>query len=272
MSKMSLRFGNSLLVVAALGMQIGCSKDEPKQLAPKAEALKAEPAPAMAMTLAVQTESSAVTFLMDSPLEKIDGDAPKSVSGELFVDTMDLAKSTGLVKVDLQKLTLYQQKRADEKGEYSTRAKNDLQNTHARDWLQIVAHEGEVTAAQAEENRWVEFKIEKLSNLSATNVAQLTGSERKVTATVTGPLRLHGRKAEKSAKVELTFKYQESQLTAVSVKTLEPFAIPLEEFEVHPRDAAGKFVKTLADAVAGSLKGKLAKEAPVSISFTAAAK
>jgi hypothetical protein len=269
---MSLRFRNTLLVVAALAVQFGCSKDEPQRLAPKAEALKAEPAPATAMTLAVQTESSSVSFLMDSPLEKIDGDAPKSVSGELFVDTMDLAKSTGLVKVDLQQLTLYQQKRADENGEYSTRTKNDLQNTHARDWLQIVAHEGEVTAAQAEENRWAEFKIEKLGNLSTANIAQMTGNDRKVTATAIGPLRLHGRKAEKSAKIELAFKYEGSKLMAVSVKTLEPLAIALEEFEVHPRDAAGKFVKSVTDAITGSLKGKLAKEAPVVIAFTAAAK
>lgn len=272
MSRMSLGWGNSLLIVAALGVQLGCSKDEPKQLAPKAEALKAAPAAATALTLAVQTASSSVTFLMDSPLEKIDGDAPKSISGELFVDTMDLAKSTGLVKVDLQQLSLYQQKRADEKGEYSTRIKNDLQNTHARDWLQIVPHEGEVTAAQAEENRWVEFKIEQLSNLSANNLSQMTGNERKVTATVTGPVRLHGRKAEKSAKVELAFKYDGDKLTSVSVKTVEPFLIPLEEFEVHPRDAAGKFVKTLTDAISGTLKGKVAKDAPLSISFTAAAK
>lgn len=267
-----LNWGAGLLMVAALGTQVACSKDEPKQLAPKAEALKAEPAPAMAMTLVVQTASSSATFLMDSPLEKIDGDAPKSVTGELFVDTMDLSKSTGLVKVDLQQLTLYQQKRAEESGEYSTRAKNDLQNTHARDWLQIVAHEGEVTPAQAEANRWAEFKIEKLTNLSASNVAQMTGNERKVTATVTGPVRLHGRKAEKSAKVELTFKYEGPKLLAVSVKTLEPFNVPLEEFEVHPRDAAGKFVKSVTDAITGTLKGKLAKEAPVMISFTATAK
>jgi hypothetical protein len=261
-----------LSMVAVLVTQVSCRKDEPTQLAPEAEALKAEPAPAEATTLVVQTESSSVTFLMDSPLEKIDGEAPKSVQGELFVDTMDLSKSTGLVKVDLQKLTLYQQKRADESGEYGTRVKSDLQNAHARDWLQIVAHEGEVTPAQAEENRWAEFKIEKLSNPSASNLSAMTGNERKVTATVTGPVRLHGRKAEKSAKVELTFKYEGTKLMAVSVKTVEPFNVPLEEFEVHPRDAAGKFVKTLTDAVAGSLKGKVAKEAPVVISFTAAAK
>jgi hypothetical protein len=253
-------------------MQLGCSKDEPQQLAPKAEALQAAPAPAMAMTLAIQSESSSVTFLMDSPLEKIDGDAPKSVSGELFLDTMDLAKSTGLVRIDLQQLTLYQQKRPSGEGEYTTRAKNELQNTHARDWLQIVAHEGEVTPAQAEENRWAEFKIEKVSELSASNISKLTGNERKVTATVAGPMRLHGRKAEKSAKVELTFKYEGDALKAVSVKTLAPFLVPLEEFEIHPRDAAGKFVKSVADAISGGLKGKLAKEAPVDIAFTATAK
>ena len=95
---------------------------------------------------------------------------------------------------------------------------------------------------------------------------------RKVTATVSGDFRLHGRKATKSAKVELTFKYAGDKLESVAVKTLEPFLITLEEFEVHPRDAAGKLVKTLSDALASNLKGKVAKDAPVNVSFVAKAK
>ena len=98
-----------------------------------------------------------------------------------------------------------------------------------------------------ETNRWAEFKILKLDNLSATDVTKLTGPERKVTATVSGEFRLHGRKATKSAKVELNFKYTGDKLDAVEVKTLEPFVIPakVEEYEIHPRDAAGKLVKEL---------------------------
>lgn len=261
-----------LVGVSALALALGCSKDKaPEQkLAPTASALEAAmPQAPSARAFQVDTASSSFTFLMDSPLEKIDGDAPKSVQGELYIDPSDLTKSTALVKADLKQLTLYQQKRADEKGDYGERKKSDLQNEHARGWLQLEAKDGEVTPEQAETNRFAELKISKLENLSATDVTALPGAERKVTATAVGDFRLHGRKAAKSAKVELNFKYAGDKLEAVEVKTLEPLVISLEEFEVHPRDAAGKLVKTLTEAIATNLKGKVAKEAPVNVSFVA---
>jgi hypothetical protein len=82
-------------------------------------------------------------------------------------------------------------------------------------------------------------------------------------------LRVHGRQAKKSAKLELTFKMDGDKLESVSVKTLEAFPVNLEEFEIHPRDSAGKFVKTVTDAIGSTLKGKLQKEAPVMIELTA---
>lgn len=260
-----------LVCAAALCAALGCSKEKPaeQQLAPTAAALSAAPQAATARAFVVDGSSSRFAFLMDSPLEKIDGDAPKSLSGELFVDPSDLTKCTALVKADLKLLTLYQQKRGDDKAAYGERAKSDLQNEHARGWLQIDAKEGEVTPEQAEANRFAELKIEKLESPSATDVTQLTGPERKVTATARGEFRLHGRKASKSAKVELTFKYTGEELTSVDVKTVEPFSVALEEFEVHPRDAAGKIVKSLSDALSSNLKGKVAKDAPVNVSFSA---
>jgi hypothetical protein len=144
-----------------------------------------------------------------------------------------------------------------------------LQNEHARGWLELDAKDGEVSPAQAETNRFAELKISKLDDLSAGDVTKLTGPERKVTATARGDFRLHGRKASKSAKIELNFKYAGDKLESVEVKTLEPFVIALEEFEVHPRDAAGKVVKKLSEALASNLKGKVAKEAPVAVSFVA---
>lgn len=262
-------------VALCLSTLLGCSKEKPSEqkLAPTASALEAAmPKAATAAAFAVDTASSSFTFLMDSPLEKIDGDAPHSIQGDLYIDPSDLTKSTALIKADLKQLTLYQQKRADEKGEYSERKKSDLQNEHARGWLELDPKEGEVTPEQAEMNRWAELKILKLDELSASDVTKLSGPERKVTASVSGDFRLHGRKATKRAKVELTFKYSGDKLDAVEVKTLEPFSIPLEEFEIHPRDAAGKLVKRLTDALATNLKGKVAKDAPVSVSFTARAK
>jgi predicted small secreted protein len=250
----------------------GCNKDKPagEKLAPTASALEAAmPRVPGAAAFQVDASTSAFTFLMDSPLEKIDGDAPQSIQGDLFIDPTDLSKATALVKADLKLLTLYQQKRADEQVAYGERKKSDLQNEHARDWLQINVKEGEVTAEQAEENRWAELKITKLESLSATDLTKLSGAERKVTATASGDFRLHGRKASKSAKIELTVRYAGDELESVEVKTLEPFAVKLEEFEVHPRDAAGKLVKKLSDALSSNLKGKVAELAPVSVSFVA---
>jgi len=173
----------AVLVAAA----IGCNKDkvaDEQKLAPVASALSADmPKAPGAAAFQVDSSSSSFTFLMDSPLEKIEGEAPKSVQGELYVDPTDLTKSTALVKADLKLLTLYQQKRADEQGQYGERKKSDKQNEHAQDWLQLLAKDGEVTAEQAEMNRWAELKILKLENLSSTDVTKLTGAERKVTPT-----------------------------------------------------------------------------------------
>ncbi len=261
-----------LVGVVALCSALACNKEKPaeQKLAPTASALEAAmPQAPGAAAFQVDAMSSSLTFLMDSPLEKIDGDAPKSIQGELFIDPTDLTKSTALVKADLKLLTLYQQKRADEQGSYGERKKSDLQNSHAQDWLQINVKDGEVSAEQAEMNRWAELKILKLENLSATDVTKLSGAERKVTASVSGDFRLHGRKATKSAKIELNFKYAGDKLEAVEIKTLEPFKVTLEEFEVHPRDAAGKLVKKLSEALSSNLKGKVAENAPVNVSFVA---
>lgn len=269
-----LRFGGSRLV-AALAMSVSafaCEEKAPEKLAPVASAPLALPmvaAPGVAK-LVVASAGSSVKFLMDSPLEKIDGEAPDSVSGELFVDPANLEKSTALVKVDLDKLTLYQQKRAGESGAYGERKKSELQNEHARDWLQIDAKEGEVTAAQAAQNRVVEFRIERLSDLSAMNVLSMQGAERTVIGTAHGDFRLHGRKAKKSAKVTLSFSFAGDKLKSVRVKSVEPVKVALAEFEVHPRDAAGKFVQSITEVIAGKLKGKVASEAPVTFEFTAA--
>jgi hypothetical protein len=261
-----------LVSLLALSGLVACQEKTAENLAPTASALaSAAPAAASAVPLAVDGPSSSVKFMMESPLEKIDGDAPASLSGDLFVVPQDLTKSTGLIKVDLKQLTLYQQKDHDGTGKFSERKKSDLQNEHARDWLQIVPHEGELSAEQAEMNRWVEFKLEKLETATP-NVAGMSGAERKVAATVSGDFRLHGRKAKKSAKLELVFKYTGDKLESVAIKTAEPVPVNLPEFEVHPRDGAGKFVKSVTDAISGNLKGKIKDEAPISFEFVAKAK
>jgi hypothetical protein len=259
-----------LFALLVVGLATACGKkDRGPDLAPvSSAALEAKAATADAVTVSIDAATSSVKFLMDSPLEKIDGDAPGSASGELAMDLADLSKSSGLVRIDLDKLVLYQQKRPDGAGEYQTRTKNPLQNQHARDWLQLVPHEGEVTPEQAQQNRNAEFRIEKVEP-SVKNVLSLGGAERKVTATIAGTLRLHGRQAPKSAKVELTFHFTGEHFDSVGVKTLEPFEVNLEQFEVHPRDGAGKLVKSITETIATTLKGKVKGDAPVLLELSA---
>ncbi len=69
----------------------GCKDKSKVELAPVASALQAAPATDTATPFSVDSASSKVTFLMDSPLEKIDGDASGSLTGDLFVDLADIS-------------------------------------------------------------------------------------------------------------------------------------------------------------------------------------
>lgn len=250
---------------------LGCGKKQDAvELAPAASVALEAPkaASAKSVVLSVDGPTSSVKFLMDSPLEKIDGDAPGSASGELSLELEDLSKSSGLLKVDLDKLVLYQQKRGDENADYGARVSNAKQNEHAREWLELAPREGQVTPEQAADNRFVEYRIDKVDP-SVNDVLALQGAERKVTATVSGTLRLHGRKAPKSAKLELVFRFDGDRLESLRVRSLEPLVVELDKFEIHPRDGTGKLVKSITETIATTLRGKVQNEAPIVIELLA---
>jgi hypothetical protein len=238
---MPVRWTTILALSTALA---SCRDHKEQQLAPTASALEpAKPAAPEASAFSVESASSKVTFLMEAPIEKISGEAPGAATGTLFVNLADVSKSTGLVKVDLDKLTLYQEKRDDEGKAFSARTKNETQNEHARTWLEISP---DTPAPERETNRYVEFSIRKVEDASATNVLALGGAERKLTASVVGDLRVHGRKKEQRAKVELVFQFAGDKAESVKVRTLEPLMVGLEEYDVRPREAFGKLAqKTL---------------------------
>ena len=73
--------------------------------------------------------------------------------------------------------------------------------------------------------------------------------------------------------MEITVNYQGDK-AAVAAREDERAAgtIGLEEFEVNPRDDAGKFVKSLTEALSSNLKGKVAQQAPLMLDFVANAK
>jgi hypothetical protein len=253
---------SSLVTVLALAA-FGCSKHSDANLAPTASALASAEKPSeSASELAIDTTGSKVTFLMNAPIEKITGEADDAISGQIFVDLEDMKKTTALVKMDLDKLVLYQQQRDDDKADFGEKKKNDRQNEHARTWLGISNDSPE---DMRKANRYAEYKIDKVIEVSAPDITKLTGPERKVTATVEGDFRLHQRKNRKQAKIEATFKFDGDKLQSVSLKTAEPLNLGLEEYDVRPRDALGSLLKkTLSD-----LGQKVAKEVPVEIQLTA---
>ncbi|HWA77358.1 MAG TPA: hypothetical protein VG937_33715 [Polyangiaceae bacterium] len=234
-----------------------------------ASASAGAPPAAALVHFVIEAPSSKLTLHMDSPLEKISGEAPGAVEGELEVDLNDITRSSGLVKVSLERLVLYQEKRSDEKHDYSARQKNDAENKDAREWLQLEAREGEIAAEQAERNRFPQFRIERLEKASASSVAALSGATREVGATARGELLLHGRRNKKSVNVALRFEYSGDQLQSLSARTSEPFKIALEDYDIHPRSKAGKMLKTIGEALAGPLGKKVAEEASIELEFTA---
>jgi hypothetical protein len=259
------RAAGLLAVLLGAALISGCRDKTPENLAPAASALSsAAPVDQQGQAFKIETASSKVSFSMDAPIEKISGEAPASVEGQLFVNPSDLGKSSGLLKIDLEKLELYQQKREDEKGDFGERKKNDLQNQHARTWLEIADDAPPDVRAK---NRYVEFLITRIENASVTDLGKLSGPERKLTATVVGELRLHGRKSDKRANVELTFSFAGEKPTGLSVRTLTPVAVSLEEYDVRPREAFGKLAQKTLDA----LGSKVAKSAPIQLEFKATA-
>src|SRR5690606_26243519 len=99
-------------------------------------------------------------------------------------------------------------------GTFGPEQKSDLQNEHARTWLEISDDAPEEVRTK---NRNVEFVINSVTT-DTKDVTKLTGDERKVTFTVTGDFLLHGRKSQKTAKLEGTFRFDGDKPKNVEVK------------------------------------------------------
>lgn len=253
-------------VALGLGLAIsGCDEGASKNAAPVSSSLEPAAKPTTASAFDVKSDSSKVTFLMDAPIEKIFGEAPGSASGEFYVDLSDVTKSTGLVKIDLEKLVVYQQKREDENAEFGEKVKSDTQNEHVMNWLEIGKDAPEAEKAK---NRYIEFKVKKVETDGEKDITKLSGAERKVDLTVTGDFRLHQRTVEKTAKLELTVKYDGDKPTSVTLKSKEPIAVDMEKHDVRPREAFGK----LAQATFDTLSKKVNKMPQVSIELEATPK
>jgi hypothetical protein len=244
----------------------GCEEKPSAPLAPPASALApAAPPAAGAAAFNIDSGSSNVSFVMDAELEKILGRAPGGLEGELFIDLKDVTKSTGLVKVDLDKLSIYQQVRKSAGDEFGGETKNEKQNQDMRTWFEI---EPDAPADVREKNRWAEFKIGAVSDAPQKDVTALPGPEKKLALGVNGDFLLHQRADKKSAKLSIEFKYEGDKPKSIHVKTIEPFEVSLEAHDVRPRKA----FSVLADKTLDALGAKVSKIAKVSLEFDAVAK
>jgi hypothetical protein len=257
----------ALLCAVALSASglFGCEQKPKAGLLPASSALaEAKPTSNSAQVFAIDRASSKVEFMMDAELEKISGRAPAALDGQLFVDFRDISKSSGLVKLDLDQLSIYQKKRAKAGGEFSPEVKNEKQNADMHTWFEIGS---DAPPDARQQNRWVEFKIKRIEQPTANDLGAQAGAERSLSATIVGDFRLHGRVKERSAKVRITVHYEADQPQLLHVETVEPFQVALEEHDVRPRSAFSK----LADKTLDALGAKVAKVALISVDFSARA-
>lgn len=254
----------SILGGTLLALSLAACESEPQEeaLAPQVAELTAQAPAVKSLVFVVDQKASDVTFTMDAEKEKITGRAPASASGTLHVDLQDLTKSTGLVKIDLNELSLYQQKRDSADEEFSESTKSETQNEHMRTWLQI-SEDG--PAQEREANRFAEFKIASVGLSSQNSVNE---SQPEAELQISGSLRIHGRVTEHRFPVRAKFYFKDGKATSIDFKSLKPIEVSLEKHDVRPRSAFG----VLADKTLDALGAKVAKVAKISLKFSAKVK
>ncbi|MGK3986540.1 hypothetical protein WME99_26075 [Sorangium sp. So ce136] len=250
------------LATASLGAA-ACEEEKPR-LAPAATELKAPEvkAPAAA-AFAIDRASSKVELAMDAPREQIRGRIQGAAAGTLQVDPADVTRTTGLITVDLSTLELFQTAVGDD-GKPGEEKKSDLQNEHARTWLEISK---DTPDAVREKNEKAQFAIRSISTSGEKDLTKMSGAERTVTVTASGDFLLHQRQSPRTVELIATFRYEGDRLAGLTVKTAKPFAVGLAEHDVRPREAFGK----LAQKTLEVLSPKVAKEAMVSLELSATA-
>jgi hypothetical protein len=256
--------GRAVFVTCAVVLASACGKNEMKpEPAASASALAPSMATPGAKTVGFVIDPKSTTSIdMPAPKEHIKADT-SAAAGSLQVDTTDLSRSRGEVKIDLSTLTTHTFDDAD---------KNASQTTHARTWLEVV-----VQGNMQDANRYAVYAIRSIDKLSATDLTKVApvrdgGDEvRKVTMTTHGELLIHGHKVDRDANVEVAFHYPpgsapDARPSSLTIKTLDPLHIVLAEHDVKPRDSFG----SLAQKSFSLLGTKVAETADVTFDVKAA--
>lgn len=204
--------------------------------------------------LRIDTAASTITFTMNAARETIRGTLAVS-GGDLQIDPCDWTRATGAIVVDLDRLELVRA-RADERGTFGPEEKSELQNTHARTWLEI---SDDTPNELRQKHRFAELGITKIALNAA---GEATAAQRSL-VTVTGTLSLHGKALPKTIDLEVTAgpAGDGGAPSTLSVRTVRPFSVGLAEFDILPREAFGRLTTTTLAALAP----KVASEALVSV-------
>lgn len=244
----------------------GCSKQDQQgsKLAPKVAPPAPLPKKAESKTLHhfdVDTKKAKVEFAMDAPLEKIRGRVPSSaVSGAAWVEKDKGFKISGAFRVALNDLELFQRK-AKKGGKFGEEVKNDTQNKHARNWLEI---DEDAPAQERKKNLLASFSFEKLTQLSSPKLKELAPGEHKTEWRAQGPFIIHQRAQELQATLTIVLEKQaDGALRLKQIATAKPIPIDLEKFDVRPRTAFGK----LAQKSLSMMSEKVAQVADLSVSL-----
>ena len=250
----------SFVGVAACATGCGKKSDE-AGVAPVASALVASTADSPAATWHYAIAPAGVTRI-DMPGIKEHIKAETSASaGALDIVPSDLAKSRGIIRIDLSTLATHT---------FGDEGQDATQTKHARTWLEAV-----VDGKTNETMRWAEFAIRSIDALSATAVQAIAptkdgGDEvRTATMTVHGELLIHGHKLPKDAVVDVSFRVPAgasagAKPTRIDIQSKGPFRVVLKDYEVAPRDPAGQLL-----AWTSSLVSKVAETADVSVAVSA---
>lgn len=252
--------GASLCVLGLVAC--GENNAHPLAMTASAETLgTSAPKSAAAKPFAIQKSQSQVGFAMDAPIEKIRGKVQNGVEGTLHIDPQDLKQTTGTISVDISELELFQQRKGED-GSFGEETKNETQNKHARQWLEIDPSTPEDIRKK---NSRVEFRIKSIEQVSEKNVTKMPGTERVVTVKAKGDFLLHGRISEKVVDLEAKFTFDGDNIASLTVKTVSPFNAGLAEHDVHPRESFGVLAKKTLEV----LSEKVARDALVSLELKA---
>jgi hypothetical protein len=250
-------------IVTTVTLSACKTSEQKKELAPEASRLMPVKETAATERFDVDSQTN-VSFEMDAELEHISGRAPNSASGDLHLSLTNVTKSTGIVKIDLLELSIFQKKRDSSDADFGEEKRNDSQNDHMRTWLQI-SEDG--AASERERNRYLEFQIKEVKTTTSADLSKLEGPERKLDLEITGDVRLHGRVTSHTFPAQAVFSYNGEKAISVKVESKKPLYINLEKHDVRPRSA----FNSLADKTLAALGSKVSKIAKVSFVLLAKA-